>query len=118
MALHRVYPRTMRHHLSPRPALGALIAVLACSVAFAEETTNASSSQPPGVVQKAANAVERGAKATANGIERGAKAAARGVERGAKAAANGVERGVKATARVAGKVVNKVTGSSPSDAQK
>lgn len=73
--------------------------------AGAQEADKSSTSTPPAVVTKVANAAKRGASAAASGIERGAKAAGRGIERGAKATE-------KAANRVADKV-GKSTASSP-----
>ena len=109
-------------------------------MAFAQDTTDkpaSGSTGSPGVVQRAGDAVGRGAQAAADGVDKGAKAAAsgvergvkaaksgvkrgydataRGVKRGAKAAAGGVQRGAQATANAAGKVADKVKGKSSSE---
>jgi hypothetical protein len=88
----------------------ALVALLVAPVAFADDTSDASS-RSPSVVEKVESAVERGAKATARGIEHAARATANGVERGFRAAAGGVERGAKATANAVDHVAGKVAGS-------
>lgn len=86
-----------------------LIAALLCApAAFAQAAAPASA---PGVVQRAEQAVSRGAQAAARGVETGAHAAARAIQHGASVAASGVERGVKAAAGVASSVAGKVTGS-------
>lgn len=60
----------------------------------------------PGVVDKVAHAIKRGASAAAKGIEHGAKAAAHGIERGATATGN-------AAHRVANKIGGAETSKSP-----
>lgn len=83
-------------------ALSVLLLLFGSVGAQAEEAADRSSSSiksSPGVVDKVANAIKRGASAAATGIEHGVKAAARGIERGASAAGKGIERGAQATAR-------------------
>lgn len=79
-------------------ALLSLSLMLLLGAAGAEEASDAPIKSSPGVVDKVANAVKRGASAAAHGIEKGARAAASGVERGAKATARGIEHGAQATA--------------------
>lgn len=94
---------TMKTH---RPQCLLLAALLWAPAAFAQAAAPAS-----GVVQRAEQAVSRGAQAAARGVETGAHAAARAIQHGASVAASGVERGVKTAAGVASSVVGKVTGS-------
>lgn len=88
-----------------------LAALLWAPAAIAQAATPASA---PGVVQRAEQAVTRGAQAAARGVEAGAHAAARAIQHGASVAASGVERGVKAAAGVASSVAGKVTGNQAS----
>lgn len=94
-----------------RPPCLLLAALLCAPGAFAQAAAPASA---PAVVERAEQAVSRGAQAAARGVEAGARAAARAIEHGASVAASGVERGVKAAAGVASSVASKVKGSTAS----
>lgn len=71
------------------PLWTSLLAVCLAVPAWANDSTTNSK---PTVVQKAGNAVERGASAAERGIETGVNAAASGVKRAASAAERGARK--------------------------
>ncbi len=96
---------------SPQAALlcsAVLSLALAATTGALAQDARASDQATPGVVQRVAGAVERGAQAAARGIERGAKAAEHGIQVGVQATARGIERGAQAVARAAATVAKKV----------
>lgn len=99
--------------MKPRPQAALLCTVtlwlaLTAATAAVAQDKDASNAPTPGVVQRVADAVERGAQAAARGIERGAKAAEHGIRVGVQATARGIERGAQATAQAAATVARKV----------